>query len=294
MNSYMDINREVGSAPEFLSGDWYCPSCGDHQFAQNKECRLCGSHRSKGGKKGGKKGKKGGKKGGKEKGKNWGKGKGKGKREQDYYEEEAESEVKSSPRRSASRSPSRGSSRKEKDELWSIFNWDTMEWGEREEELMELPHSWNGLRTYRNIVNRAKTLVAKMGGDRRNEETLLICPGCLRKLGGVNAKTHVAASETDAESTLMSHLTDASCNEALSKKSSKHKHMKPEMFEQVRATYNFEIYWEEREGPRDGGASSGSRDNGRSRMVRMGSKGSEPKKARKASGRGRTAKEGNY
>jgi len=46
MNSYMEINREVGSAPEFLSGDWLCPTCGDHQFAQNKECRMCGSHRS--------------------------------------------------------------------------------------------------------------------------------------------------------------------------------------------------------------------------------------------------------
>ena len=55
--------------------------------------------------------------------------------------------------------------------------------------------------------------------------------------------------------------------------------------EQARATYNFEIYWEEREGPRDGGASSGSRDIGRSRMVRIGSKGSEVKKARKVKGR---------
>lgn len=25
-----------------LPGDWYCPGCGDHQFARNMECRKCG------------------------------------------------------------------------------------------------------------------------------------------------------------------------------------------------------------------------------------------------------------
>merc|ERR1719183_1438632 len=24
------------------SGDWICPSCGDHQYARNDECRKCG------------------------------------------------------------------------------------------------------------------------------------------------------------------------------------------------------------------------------------------------------------
>ena len=47
MNSYLEINREVGSAPESLSGDWLCPNCGDHQFAQNKECRMCNAPRDR-------------------------------------------------------------------------------------------------------------------------------------------------------------------------------------------------------------------------------------------------------
>merc|ERR1719424_2708456 len=29
----------------FLSGDWTCPGCGDHQFARNAECRKCGTAR---------------------------------------------------------------------------------------------------------------------------------------------------------------------------------------------------------------------------------------------------------
>ena len=92
----------------------------------------------------------------------------------------------------------------------------------------------------------------------------------------------------------MSHLMDASYNEALSKKSSYHKHMKPEMFEQVRASYYQELYWEEREGPRDGGVSSGSREHGRSRMVHMSSKGSGRKVARKGSNRGPTVENERY
>jgi hypothetical protein len=119
INSYMDINREAGRAPDFLSGDWYCPSCGDHQFAQNKECRMCNAPRAEEGKKKGKKGKKGGKKGDKEKGKSWGKGKAKVKSEQEDYEEDSESD---------SRSPSRSM---DEEELWSIFTWDTSGGSER-------------------------------------------------------------------------------------------------------------------------------------------------------------------
>ena len=59
---------------------------------------------------------------------------------------------------------------KEENELWRIFNWETKgEWGKREEEVMSLRYSWNGLRTYRNIVNRVRDLVATLGGDRKNE-----------------------------------------------------------------------------------------------------------------------------
>jgi hypothetical protein len=279
MNSYLGINLEAGSAPEFLSGDWMCPGCGDHQFAQNKECRMCNAPRWEGGKKKGKKGKKGGKKGDKEKGKSWGKGKGKVKSELDDYEEDTESD---------SRSPSPSSTTKDEDELWSIFNWDTNEWGEREEELMGLPYSWKGLRTYREIMKRAKALVAIHGGDRKKEATLLVCPGCLKLVGGINQRTHVMASATDAEQSLMTHLTGMSCNEALSQEPSyKHKHMKPGMFEQVKATYIDDNFREERDGPRGGGTSSGSRDTGRTRMVRIrgGATDRDVKKGRKLKGR---------
>jgi len=32
-----------GSSQTFEDGDWNCPDCGDHQFARNTECRLCGA-----------------------------------------------------------------------------------------------------------------------------------------------------------------------------------------------------------------------------------------------------------
>merc|ERR1712091_803882 len=38
--------RSQGFAPianqGVKSGDWICPSCGDHQYARNDECRKCG------------------------------------------------------------------------------------------------------------------------------------------------------------------------------------------------------------------------------------------------------------
>merc|ERR1719253_1826129 len=29
-----------------LPGDWMCPSCGDHQFARNMVCKMCGGPKS--------------------------------------------------------------------------------------------------------------------------------------------------------------------------------------------------------------------------------------------------------
>jgi hypothetical protein len=45
--------------------------------------------------------------------------------------------------------------------------------------------------------------------------------------------------------------------------------MKPEMFEQVRATYNEDFFREEREELQGGGTSSGTRDKSRTRTVRI-------------------------
>merc|ERR1719284_25258 len=59
-----------GGKGGWAPGDWACPSCGDHQFARNTECRKCGTPNpggggvSYGGKMGGKGGM-GGKMGGK-------------------------------------------------------------------------------------------------------------------------------------------------------------------------------------------------------------------------------------
>jgi len=260
INSHMDINREAGRAPDFLSGDWYCPACGDHQFAQNKECRMCNAPRAEEGKKKGKKGKKGGKKGDKEKGKSWGKGKAEVKNGLEDYEEDSESDS-----RSASRSMG-------EEELWSIFTWDTNEWGKREEELMGLPNSWMGMRSYKDIMKRAKKLVALHGGVRKREASLLVCPGCNQLVGGANQ------SQTDAEQSFWNHVTSKSANEASSSVPvHKRKHMKPEMFEQVRATYNEEFFREEREELQGGGTlygnhpgtSSGTRDKSRTRTVRV-------------------------
>eukprot|EP00930_Biecheleria_cincta_P032392 TRINITY_DN2248_c0_g1_i1.p1 TRINITY_DN2248_c0_g1~~TRINITY_DN2248_c0_g1_i1.p1 ORF type:complete len:317 (-),score=68.19 TRINITY_DN2248_c0_g1_i1:62-1012(-) len=33
---------------QMVEGDWLCPSCGDHQFARNKECRKCGAAKDDG------------------------------------------------------------------------------------------------------------------------------------------------------------------------------------------------------------------------------------------------------
>eukprot|EP00930_Biecheleria_cincta_P033469 TRINITY_DN23199_c0_g1_i1.p1 TRINITY_DN23199_c0_g1~~TRINITY_DN23199_c0_g1_i1.p1 ORF type:complete len:422 (+),score=84.24 TRINITY_DN23199_c0_g1_i1:55-1266(+) len=33
---------------EFMQGDWNCPSCGDHQFARNTNCRKCGAAKADG------------------------------------------------------------------------------------------------------------------------------------------------------------------------------------------------------------------------------------------------------
>merc|ERR1719199_693772 len=32
----------MGAPPNGKPGDWLCPSCGDHQFARNMQCRKCG------------------------------------------------------------------------------------------------------------------------------------------------------------------------------------------------------------------------------------------------------------
>jgi hypothetical protein len=136
---------------------------------------------------------------------------------------------------------------------------------------MGLPYSWKGMRTYQEIMTRAKNLVAIHGADRKKEATLLVCPGCLQLVGGINQKTYVTASPTDAEQSLMNHLTGESCNEAMSLEPTyKHKHMKPGMFEQVRATYNEDYFREEREELQGGGTSSGARDKSRTRTVRRG------------------------
>ena len=39
--------RGVGieADPALATGDWRCEACGDHQFARNAQCRLCGAAR---------------------------------------------------------------------------------------------------------------------------------------------------------------------------------------------------------------------------------------------------------
>jgi len=36
-------------AMQMQPGDWYCPACGDHQFARNTACRRCGAAKSEDG-----------------------------------------------------------------------------------------------------------------------------------------------------------------------------------------------------------------------------------------------------
>ena len=177
--------------------------------------------------------------------------------------------------RSASRS--RG-----EEKQWNNFTWELNDWGEREEELMGLPNSWMGMRTYKDIMKRAKRFAGLYGGARKKEVSLLVCPGCYQEVGGG------AQSLSEAEQSFWNHVTTRSANEAApSVPDQKRKHLKPEMFEQVRATYNYDIYREERDGPRGGGTSSGSRDTGRTRMVRIrgGATDRDVKKGRKLKGR---------
>ena len=37
--------RQAAATGDWKSGDWSCTKCGDHQFASNKLCRLCGAPR---------------------------------------------------------------------------------------------------------------------------------------------------------------------------------------------------------------------------------------------------------
>lgn len=39
----VDLTAVPDGGKLVLSGDWYCPGCGDHQFARNTECRKCGA-----------------------------------------------------------------------------------------------------------------------------------------------------------------------------------------------------------------------------------------------------------
>ena len=273
INSYMNISQEAGReagrdagweyqpgrVPDcvFLSGDWFCPACGDHQFAKNKECRMCNAPRTEEGKAKGKKGKKGGKKGDKEKEKGGGKGKAEVRNGLEDYEEDSD--------QLDSRSASRNRS---EEKQWNNFTWDLNEWGEREEKLMELPNSWMGMRTYKDIMKRAKRFAGLYGGARKKEVSLLVCPGCYQQVGGGTQ------SQSDAEQSFWNHVTTRSANEAApSVPDQKRKHLKPEMFEQVRATCCEELFREEREERRGGGThlgrSSETRDRSRPRIVRV-------------------------
>ena len=40
-------NKGSGKGAQWREGDWQCPSCNDHQFAQNTECRKCGTKKVK-------------------------------------------------------------------------------------------------------------------------------------------------------------------------------------------------------------------------------------------------------
>ena len=40
---------QEGKGPEWKQGDWKCGQCGDHQFASNTQCRMCGTPKPGGG-----------------------------------------------------------------------------------------------------------------------------------------------------------------------------------------------------------------------------------------------------
>ena len=272
IESYMDINKEMerewgrtrewnetkeagweyqpGKGPDsgFLAGDWICHSCGDHQFAKNRSCRMCSTPRREEGKTMGKKGGKGTKRGGK------GKEKGETRRRivvpLDYEEDSDQL-----PSRSASRD-------KSEERRWNNFGWELDEWGEQEDKLMKLPNSWMGLRTYGEITRKAKKLVSIYGGERKEETTLLVCPGCRQKVGGG------ICSMTDAENSLWNHITTRSANEAgYDTPHYKRTHLKLEMFEQVRATFFKKAFREENE-KREGGEALPARSSAK-RVVRL-------------------------
>jgi hypothetical protein len=37
--------KGTGKGPQWREGDWSCPSCSDHQFASNTQCRKCGARK---------------------------------------------------------------------------------------------------------------------------------------------------------------------------------------------------------------------------------------------------------
>merc|ERR1719162_2773828 len=41
MNMMGGGSGKMGAAKGMKPGDWMCPSCGDHQFAKNLQCRQC-------------------------------------------------------------------------------------------------------------------------------------------------------------------------------------------------------------------------------------------------------------
>jgi hypothetical protein len=267
IESYMNISKGVGREAEreagweyqpgkgpdspFLAGDWICPSCGDHQFAKNQECRMCSTPRMEEGKAKGKKGKKGMKRGDKGKEKGGSKGKTVVENGLEDYEEDSD------------QLPSRSASRDRNEEIrWNNFTWELNQWGEQEDKLMKLPNSWMGLRTYGEIMRRAKKFVGLYGGKRKEEATLLVCPGCRQQVGGGTL------SRSDAESSFWSHVTSRSANEAMhGTPNHKRSHLKLEMFEQVRATFFEEAFREEKE-EREGGEALPARSSAK-REVRM-------------------------
>ena len=212
---------------------------------------MCSTPRMEEGKAKGKKGKKGMKRGDKGKEKGGSKGKTVVANGLEDYEEDSDQLV------------SRSASRDRNEEIqWNNFTWDLDEWGEREDKLMKLPNSWMGLRTYEEIMKRAKKFVDLYGGKRREEASVLVCPGCHQQVGG---GTH---SRSEAESSFWNHVTSRSANEAMhGTPGHKRNHLKLEMFEQVRATYYEELFREERE-EREGGGTHPARSS-ETREVRM-------------------------
>ena len=133
---------------------------------------------------------------------------------------------------------------------------------------MELPNSWMGMRTYEEILKRAKKFVDLYGGKRKEEASLLVCPGCYQEVGGGNH------SLSEAEQSFWNHVTSKSANEAMhGTPGQKRKHLKLEMFEQVRATCCEELFREEREERGGGGThpgrSSEMRERSRPRLARI-------------------------